>query len=328
MPPGIRAKSKPGRASASTRHGPKQPAKSRKGHGRPPNEGQSPASLAPSVTTQPIPKPRKRRRVGSFSEDGETPEELTPRVRFAMLEPQIKRVRKDVLMTKWSTLGEAPKQAVKELWKSIERPVVNVSRDEKKRTEAAAVVGGIRRKLGARLSRWPFPPNTKELHFDYERLLNENRALEAQLTPVLHSIQLTRAEIEKEEFLLRADQERLQTLQSNAKDEELLRRRQAKRSHGLLQALEESPEGKEEFCARAIGLITTPDPDAPSLDSGADEEFEKVSKQLQSHLHSMRGNAEQVKDIAAGLASAQAAVDDALYHHFNELQYSQIVMGP
>lgn len=75
----------------------------------------------------------------------------------------------------------------------------------------------------------PFPPTTKETDFDYETILNENRALETQLATTINSIELLRAETRREEAGLARDTERLDRLKRNARTAQAERRKQAKK---------------------------------------------------------------------------------------------------
>lgn len=99
--------------------------------------------------------------------------------------------------------------------------------------------------LERRLSKIPFPPGTKELHFNLETILASNvssnlpnrtfnlltrvqQALDSQLTPATHAVGLLKAELAREERSLAAEIKILQDLKTNARAEESLRKRQAK----------------------------------------------------------------------------------------------------
>jgi hypothetical protein len=83
----------------------------------------------------------------------------------------------------------------------------------------------------------PFPPSTRSLpeeDFDFEKILDSTRALEARLTPILHSIELLKAETAKEMALLEAEAATLETLQANAKAEASRRKRAERTLHDIL----------------------------------------------------------------------------------------------
>jgi hypothetical protein len=97
----------------------------------------------------------------------------------------------------------------------------------------------LSRRLVRKISKGlPFPQGTRnhrEDDFDFEKILDHNRALEAQLTPALHANELLEARVKKELALLESDRETLITLEANAKTESALRSEAARKLHSLLQ---------------------------------------------------------------------------------------------
>jgi kinetochore protein Fta7 len=63
--------------------------------------------------------------------------------RFAWLKPQVKNVSKHTIKSKWSPLPEPVQTKVRELFRSLERPVIVRQRDERKRIEAQVALGGV-----------------------------------------------------------------------------------------------------------------------------------------------------------------------------------------
>ncbi len=99
--------------------------------------------------------------------------------------------------------------------------------------------------LVRRLSKVPFPPGTKELHFNLETILASNvnstladrtfnrltriqQALDSQLTPATHAVGLLKAEVARENRSLAAEIKILKDLKTNARAEDGLRKRHAK----------------------------------------------------------------------------------------------------
>lgn len=143
--------------------------------------------------------PPKRKRSG----DSENVDESK---RYAYLKPSIRRIPEKTIKAKWSTLPEPVQDKVRDLFHSLERPVIVRQPNEKKRIEAQSAVNAVVRKyvvsalcvlvasrprllcclcfavanillgnsLGRRLPRMPFPPITKDSSFDYETALNEH----------------------------------------------------------------------------------------------------------------------------------------------------------
>ena len=117
----------------------------------------------------------------------------TPR-KFAALKPRFRYINQDVIKTKWEVLPEHVQRRVQEILVAGERPVIARLPEETKRIEAQAALGAITKTLGIsipsswlealllttfgrlvkRLPRMPFPPKTKEEHFNYEALISKN----------------------------------------------------------------------------------------------------------------------------------------------------------
>ena len=67
----------------------------------------------------------------------------------------------------------------------------------------------------------PFPParrSRREDDFDFEKILDHNRALESLLTPALHANELLESELIKTKMLLESEEGILAQLETNAKD--------------------------------------------------------------------------------------------------------------
>lgn len=63
--------------------------------------------------------------------------------RFAWLKQQVKNVSKHTIKSKWSSLPEPVQSKVRDLFRSLERPVIVRQRDERKRIEAQVALGGV-----------------------------------------------------------------------------------------------------------------------------------------------------------------------------------------
>jgi hypothetical protein len=147
-------------------------------------------------------------------------------------------VSRHIIDTKWEPLPATAVDRVSQLLNDVERSVVMRLQDEHKRTQASTAVQMVARRLHRKLTRGqPFPPSTRPLpeeDFDFEKILDSSRALEARLTPILHSIELLKAETAKEEALLEADAATLEALDANAKAEASRRKRAEKTLHDIL----------------------------------------------------------------------------------------------
>ena len=71
--------------------------------------------------------------------------ERQSRLRLAVLKPCLRYVHQDVIKDKWNVLPELLQDRIKQLFKSIERPVIASYRDDKKRIEAQVILSSITR---------------------------------------------------------------------------------------------------------------------------------------------------------------------------------------
>jgi len=145
---------------------------------------------------------------------------------------------------------------------NVERSVVMRLQDDRKRTQASTAVQMVIRRLNRKLARGlPFPPGTRtqrEEDFDFEKILDSTRAQEAHLTPALHSIELLKAEIRKEEALLKQETSTLEELERNAKSQRAQRRADAKKLHPSL--LQNESNGKLDNSDDALDFADTKAP--------------------------------------------------------------------
>jgi kinetochore protein Fta7 len=62
---------------------------------------------------------------------------------FASLKPRTQNVSKRTIKTKWSNLSEAAQEKVRAMFHTLERPVIVLQRDERKRIEAQTALGAV-----------------------------------------------------------------------------------------------------------------------------------------------------------------------------------------
>lgn len=180
----------------------------------------------------------KRRRVEDSQHNGAEPEK-PEKPSYRHLAAVIRRVSHETINTKWDPLPPGCLDKISELLIDVQRPVVLQIHDERKKTQASTAIQMISRRLLNRVRKgMPFPKGiraSREDEFDFEKILDYNRALESQLTPVLHSNDLLEAELRKEEILLENEEKYLAEMEANAKDEAISRRQAARKAHPLLQ---------------------------------------------------------------------------------------------
>ena len=179
----------------------------------------------------------KRRRVERESQQ-EPPAQTEKPPTYQHLAPVTRRVSRQIIEAKWEPLPPACVERISQLVYDLQRPVVVHLNDDRKRTEANTTLHMISRRLISKISKGlPFPPamrNNREDDFDFEKILDHNRALEAQLTPALHANELLEAELAKEMEYFESDQAGLAKLEANAKSEATVRKDAGRRLHSLL----------------------------------------------------------------------------------------------
>jgi kinetochore protein Fta7 len=62
---------------------------------------------------------------------------------FASLKPRTQNVSKRTIKAKWSNLPDAAQEKVRAMFRTLERPVIVLQRDERKRVEAQTALGAV-----------------------------------------------------------------------------------------------------------------------------------------------------------------------------------------
>lgn len=66
--------------------------------------------------------------------------------RYAYLKPHVRRVPEKTIKSKWTPLPEPVQDKIKDMFQSLERPVIMRSQNERKRIEAQGAVQAVVRK--------------------------------------------------------------------------------------------------------------------------------------------------------------------------------------
>lgn len=141
------------------------------------------------------------------------------------------------------------------------------------------------------------------------------------MTATIHSIELLKAEIEKQNELLYSDQKRLGDLEKDAKQEVQFWESQAKKvskarvEHGrrsnslqkhplldLINIKQDIDDGPDD-----IGLLT--DTKEVSIFEAEDDDLQPVLEQFRNHMESIRANHGQVESIPEAIREAGIWVD-------------------
>ncbi|KAI9880693.1 MAG: hypothetical protein M1830_001326 [Pleopsidium flavum] len=247
---------------------------------------------------------------------------LVSRKKFAILKTHIRHVPQEVVKERWDVVSEPVQDRIRELFKSVQKPVITGHGDERRRTEAQAAVGSVLRTLGKRLPKIPFPQSTKDVHFNFETILASNQALDSQITLAIHAIGLLKAEITREEHSLTAERRILQELEANSRAEESLRKRQAKNVHPLLRSGRDFRQDID--VADDVGLDRSAQPESLSPVAKSDAKILPILADLQNHLDNINANTVQATNIRNRIFKARAVIDDALYSRTDLSQYEYI----
>jgi hypothetical protein len=215
------------------------------------------------------PETKRRRLEREYQEGPAHQTEKTPT--YQHLAPVIRQVSRQTIEAKWEPLPPACVEQISQLVHDLKRPVVVHLNNDKKRSEANTALHMISRKLIRKVSKGlPFPPpmrHSREDDFDFENILDYNRALEGQLTPALHANELLESELAKETALLESEQASLVDLEANAKSEATVRQDSRRRLHSLLRSdsMMINGNGLEDLGLRDIFHDTLPFSHAVSL---------------------------------------------------------------
>ncbi|KAL2071472.1 hypothetical protein VTL71DRAFT_12707 [Oculimacula yallundae] len=273
--------------------------------------------------------PSKRQRVEKVPEPARIEEPAVDSLGYQHLEAVQKLVSRRTVESKWEALPPTAVDRIAQLLGDLQHPVIARLKDERKKTQASTALETASRKLIHKLSQGlPFPPGTRshrEDDFDFEKILDHNRALEAQLTPALHSNELLEAELSKERARLESDLEILAELEKNAKTEAVVRNKAARKLHSVLQT--ESSTAETHALRDNIGLIA--DQPSQTLDLGVedDEDLNALVNQLDGHVDSIRGNIKQVEGVSQAILKSRAAVQATLFEHLDIAHYDDVVLG-
>jgi hypothetical protein len=184
------------------------------------------------------PPSKRRRLVTEFPAEEASQMEDAPK--YQRLAPVIRKISLQTIETKWEPLPPACVERISQLVHEVQKPVLVYLNQEKKRMEANSVLQMFSRRLISKITKGiPFPPamrKSREEDFEFEKILDHNSTLEAQLNPALHANELLEFELAKETAYLEWEQASLMELQANAKSEMAMRKDAERKLHLLLQS--------------------------------------------------------------------------------------------
>ena len=90
------------------------------------------------------------------------------------LEPQIRRIAPEIVNAQWTNLSPAAQDHMRHMLRDTARPVLMRYREGERRIEAQAAIDDFLQSVDRKLPRFPFPPSTRDVHFEYEKMLDSN----------------------------------------------------------------------------------------------------------------------------------------------------------
>ncbi|KFZ03442.1 hypothetical protein V502_10946 [Pseudogymnoascus sp. VKM F-4520 (FW-2644)] len=248
---------------------------------------------------------------------------------FQHLEPVECGVSHNTIDSTWEPLPATAHDRAMQLLGDIEKSVVQRLRDERKRTQASTAIQMVTRRLGRKIARGlPFPPGSRpqrDEDFDFERILDATRKQEGLLTPALHARELLKAEIKREEVMLKREQAALERLEKNASAEWGRRKAEAKKLHPSL-----AKKGGEVVVWGDHDQLNLADEQTTAYvleDAKIDDDLRPIVEELQNHLESMHNNFKQVEGIVPAIEKSEAVIRAALLNQIDEQRYEQVIMG-
>ncbi|RSL42862.1 hypothetical protein CEP53_011973 [Fusarium sp. AF-6] len=284
----------------------------------------------------------KRRRRTSKEAASSSDEELpSPPKPYPHIAPYTRTIKSSTIAAKWTPLTGASPPAASSILTLAHQPILQrTSSTRNRRTHASAALHLVSRRIERKLARGlPFPPASssggarvgrrrgadadggRALELDFEAVLDGKTALERQLVPAKHAVELLRAEKARMEQELEDDYERLRKLEADARAQTRERKDLYRKAHVLAPTSQPLPKDPD-------NTITTDDHDSSSsLKHLVDTPLEPLALQLAGHVESIRGNLQQADGVAPQLARTKAALQDVLHRYLDHGAYEQVVLG-
>ncbi|KAI1491971.1 CENP-Q, a CENPA-CAD centromere complex subunit-domain-containing protein [Biscogniauxia mediterranea] len=265
---------------------------------------------------------------------------------YRHLTTRTRRVPLHTIDAKWTPLDASSISSVTNLLHSASRPVLTRLTNLQRHKHATAVLNTVSNKLRSKLARGlPFPPATTSARrgdeLEFERTVAGIRALESQLDPLLHSVELLRREKARAERELARDYRILGQLGTNARAEAREKRDRVRKMHGLVPPpLPDRGKGKGAG-ADVLGLLPADRTagrvfaDLAGGNKGKEKEKEKereeelrgLAAQIGNHMESMRGNLQQIDGVVPEIARSRALLRAALQKHLDRDVLEGVVLG-
>ncbi|KAI5864431.1 CENP-Q, a CENPA-CAD centromere complex subunit-domain-containing protein [Durotheca rogersii] len=259
-----------------------------------------------------------------------SPDSAASPPRYRHLATRTHRVPRNVIESKWTSLEAPAISSVTTLLQSASRPVLLRLTNPQRHGYATAALNAVSNQLRSKISRgMPFPPATtstrREEEFEFERTISGIQALESQLDPLLHSVELLKREKARAEKELDWEYKVLRRLSSNARAEAADRRQKMKKMHVLVP--ERPPDAPA--LVDAADQFSLPADNASSgvFSDLQDEELVGLAGQVANHMESMRGNLKQIDGVSPAIEKSHALLRAALQSRLDPEQWGKTLLG-
>ncbi|KAI1659126.1 CENP-Q, a CENPA-CAD centromere complex subunit-domain-containing protein [Daldinia decipiens] len=290
-------------------------------------EENRPRKQKPRQSNRTSPKSGGRRPSPDAQDRSSSPDSATSPPRYRHLTTRTRRVPLNIIESKWTALEQPALSSVASLLQSASRPVLLRLSNPQRHGHAAAALNAVSKRLCSKIGRGlPFPPATtstrREEEFDFERTVSGIQALESQLDPLLHSVELLRREKERAEKELDREYKALARLGSNAHAEARERRDQMRKMHVLVPE-KPPPESRVD----SIGEVVSAENISGKVFTDLDDELAGLAGQIANHMESMRGNLQQIDGVVPAITKSQGLLRAALQSRLDREQLDNIILG-
>ncbi|EGR48761.1 uncharacterized protein TRIREDRAFT_107389 [Trichoderma reesei QM6a] len=284
----------------------------------------------------------------------------SPEKPYPHVSPHVHRVRQSTIESKWSPLPESTISAAASMLALAHRPILQrLSNSEQRHNQTSAALRLVTHRITRKIARGiPFPPASmpsaraprgrqqagagsvptaaaaaavsdgRATELDFESVLDAKQALERQLDPALHAVELLEREKEKLERELERDYEALRNLESSAKAQGREYRGLLKKAHVLAPTPEMLLSQRKKMAEQDVYFNHSGSSSPGGLFSNLeDPELKALALQLSDHMESIKTNLQQADGIVPQLARSRAALQDVLFRHLSQEQYDRVVLG-
>ncbi|KAF4342553.1 cylicin II [Fusarium beomiforme] len=283
---------------------------------------------------------KKRKRRGKDKEDApsDSDESLpSPAKPYLHIAPVKRTIRSSKIAADWTGLSGSSLPTTKSILKLAQQPILQrMTLTNNRRTHASAALHLVYHRMERKLARGlPFPPGNsslkttrrridadggRALELDFEAVLDGKAALERQLVPGMHAVELLKSEKDRMERELERDYEELRKLEANARAQTRERKELFRKAHVLAPTSRPTSKDKDT-------TFVTESKAEGTLKDLVDTPLEPIALQLTGHVESIRGNLQQAEGVTPQLNRTKAALQDVLERYLDEGAFEQVVLG-